>query len=426
MRARVVGYELLVAGLLACCCFESCDTGTESADNGACASAARASSTTRGPGVRGSGASGAVDAPTISDLTDTITSRRAIAARCGPAVTFLDPATGARAETITPVAPSSGTVISIVNVILLDVDNDTLVVFLYHVEYRQDGLTPAHSERRVQVHSRGTGQRVLDTAVLLPGEQTATGRWPITAVAGTDPRGYVALNLEPTGSRDVSFVLAARPGLTSWSMVQDHPSLSDPSTRALAVHNGVLLTSRVAEDVAELHGYDITTGGQLWRRRYGVESLTVPKHPGCAIPKGDTFVVTGRWVPLAVDVRTGVTRAPVTHSVCMRFDPLGPTGAHGGSGYGGALIVVDLNTGKQRWTVERERSEALGLRLVSVYANRVYVTTRDQTRGQVRLVLDAATGNEIARDWKLAPVERHDGWIVAYDPIRDRNVVIRG
>jgi outer membrane protein assembly factor BamB len=137
-------------------------------------------------------------------------------------------------------------------------------------------------------------------------------------------------------------------------------------------------------------------------------------------------VVTGRWVPLAVDVRTGATRAPVTHRVCMRFDPLGPTGAHGGAGYGGALVVVDLSTGKQRWTIDQERSEALGLKLVSVYDNRVYVTTRNERREEVRLVLDAATGNEVARNWTLAPMERHDGWIVAYDPARGGDVVIRG
>ena len=99
---------------------------------------------------------------------------------------------------------------------------------------------------------------------------------------------------------------------------------------------------------------------------------------------------------------------------------------YGGSGRGGAVVAVNLTDGKRRWAIETERVDALRLDLVSVYDGRVYVTTSDRPGQLTRLTLDAGTGKEVARGWTLAPVEHHDGWIVAYDPTRDANVVIRG
>jgi outer membrane protein assembly factor BamB len=244
---------------------------------------------------------------------------------------------------------------------------------------------------------------------------------------GIDPRGHIALNLYDARrpNRDLVFVLGVRPGRDDWSKWQDHPSLSDPSIRALALHRGVVLVSRVTEQNAQVHGYDVATGRLLWQRRFGIESLTVPQHPGCAVGKGDTFVVTGRWIPLVLDARTGRSLAQMTYQTCMKIDPVGATGVYGGSGRGGAVVAVNLTNGRQRFAIETERVDALRLELVSVYDSRIYVITDLRAGVRQRLVLDAATGKEVARDWTLAPVEHHDGWIVAYDPDRDANVVIR-
>jgi hypothetical protein len=426
VRARVLACELLAASLLVCCCFSSCEAGP--VGNPACATptSPRAavptseSNGTAAPSQPRGTARPSVSA-TITDLTDTLTSHRAIAVRCGVAVTFLDPASGAEQETIVPIGAES---ITIVAVELVDLDDDTLVVFLYNANHPQDGLTPARSQKRVEVHSRATGRLVLDRPVVLPGDRDAFGPWwSGVKVVGVDPRGYVALGLGSL-DRDAAYVLAVRPNLKSWSKVQDHPSLTDPSIRALAVHGGVLLLSRVTETAAEVHGYDVTNGRRLWQRRFGVETVSMPRHPGCAVGHGDTFVVMGRWIPLALDVRTGRTLANVTVSTCMKTDPLKPNGAYGGSGRGGALVVMNLANGKRRWTIERERSEALRLELISVYDDRVYVTTSSGPGNLNRLVIDARTGQEIARDWDLAPVERHDGWIVAFDAARNQNVVV--
>jgi hypothetical protein len=359
-------------------------------------------------------------APTITDLTDTVRSQRAIAVVCGPTVTFLDPASGAERETIRPSVRVRAD-----RVVLVDAGEDTLVVFLYEVSHPQDGLTPAWFERRVQVHSRRSGRQTMDRAVVLPGDTDARGGWGGAAVVGVDPSGYIALNIYLGRDRDLAYVLSVRSGRDDWSRTQDHPSLTDPSISALAVHRGVVLMSRVTEDSAGLQGYDVGTGRLLWQRRFGIESLTVPDHPACAVGRGDTFVVMGRWVPLVVDARTGRSRAQVTNRRCMKIDPVGSTGAYGGVGRGGAVVAVNLTNGERRWAIETERVEALRLELVSVYDDRVYVTTRDASGRTIRLALDAGTGREIARDWTLAPVERHDGWVVAYDPDRDADVVIR-
>jgi hypothetical protein len=343
---------MLAASLLVCCCFSSCEAGP--VGNPACAVAA-----SRPPAVRtaqpyqspGTTSPLRPRSATITDLTDTITSDRAIAVRCGVAVTFLDPASGEERETVVPVGAES---ITIAAVELVDVDDDTLVVFFYNANHPQDGLTPARSQKRVEVHSRATGRLVLDRPVVLPGDRDAFGRWPGVKVVGVDPRGYVALGLESL-DRDVAYVLAVRPNLKSWSTMQDRPSLTDPSIRAMAVHGGVLLLSRVTETAAEVHGYDMANGRRLWQRRFGVETVSMPRHPGCAVGQGDMFVVMGRWIPLALNVRTGRTLANVTVSTCMKIDPVKPNGAYGGSGRGGALVVMNLANGKQRWTVERER-----------------------------------------------------------------------
>jgi outer membrane protein assembly factor BamB len=422
---RVLACELVTVALLACCCCPGCDTTTGPTANAACAPAGSSASTDR-PTATSPGPA------TITDLSDTVTSGRAIAVGCGPELTFLDPVSGARRETIAPfrsVSPTAsptgstpGPTIGVVTTLLVDVEDDTYAVFLYHANHPQDGLTPARTERRVRVHAR-RGGRVLDRPVVLPGERDAYGSWSGVTVAGTDPRGYVALNLTEYGDepRDVIHVLAVRPDLRSWSRALSQDSLTDPSIRALAVHRGVLLTSRVAEESAELHAYDVATGRARWQRRFGVESLTVPDHPGCAVGRDDTFVVMGRWIPLVVSVGSGRSMADRTYRVCMKIDPLGSTGAYGGSGRGGALVAVNLTNGRQRWALDTERVDALGLRLISVYDDRVYVTTRGD-----RLTLDARTGREVDRGWRWAPIEHHDGWIVAYDPARDANVVIPG
>jgi hypothetical protein len=406
VRARILACELLAASVVACGCFGGCDTGAPTV-NQACVGTS--------PTARPS------DGPTVTDLSNTVTSGRSLAVICGTDVTFLDPLTGARRETVTP------SVASVVKVLLVDVDGgDTLVVFFYNAGDPQDGLTPAGTERRVQVRSRATGERLLDRSVVLPGERTATGAWIIERIVGVDPRGYVALNLGSSQqpARDITYLLPLRPGLAGWSKTQDHPSLTDPSLRGLAVHRGVVLVSRVAEESAGLEAYDVATGRRVWQRRFGVQSLTVPQHPACAVGLADTFVVMGRWVPLVLDVRSGRSRAGLTYRTCMKIDPVRPNGAYGGSGRGGALVVVNLTNGEQRFTVETERAEALGIELVSVYDDRVYVTTRSGPGVVDRLVLDARTGREIPGGWLFAPVEHHDGWTVAYDPTRDANVVL--
>jgi hypothetical protein len=422
VRARVLACETLVASLLACCCFQGCEI--EEPGNAACGVATSVQPAERTAEQRWTAPPSA--AATIADLTDIITSDRAIAVRCGIGVIFLDPVTGAERETIAPVAAVGRGSITVVTTLLVDVEGDTLVVFLYNANHPQEGLTPARSEKRVEVHSRATGRVVLNQRAVLPGERDAFGQWAGVRIAGVDARGYLALNLAPMErrDRDVTYVLAVLPNLKSWSKVQDHPSLTDPSIRALAVHRGVLLLSRVADESAEVHGYDVTNGRRLWLRRFGVESLPIPNHPNCAVGHGDMFVVMGRWIPLALNVRTGRTLANVTVSTCMKIDPLRPNGAYGGSGRGGALVVMNLANGKRRWTIEQERSEALRLKLISVYDDRAYVTTSSGPGNLNRLVLDARTGKEIARDWTLAPIERHDGWMVAHDAGRGKNVVV--
>ena len=68
-----------------------------------------------------------------------------------------------------------------------------------------------------------------------------------------------------------------------------------------------------------------------------------------------------------------------------------------------------------------EQADALDLKFIGIYNGRIYVTTKT-----ARLVLDVRTGKEIARDWKVAPTERHDGWVVGYDAAKKRHSIYPG
>jgi PQQ-like domain len=311
----------------------------------------------------------------------TITSYRSMAQVVGTRLFFVDPRSGNWAEEWRLVTPEGATGVAVTGAVLVDVDRDTLAAVFYRATYPERGLTPEREEPRVQVYSRAKRRVVRDGAGSFPGE-----------VVGTDPRGYVAF-----GNAEV---VAVQPGLRGWS---------GRSATGLAVGNGVLLASRVEGDTLELRGYDVASGQQRWRR--GFRSMVgIPNDPACAVAHRDGFVVAAREAPLVVDARTGRTVASRRQGASGCAVDAGPAGsvlvsaADGVAGY-------DLTTGDRLWAISGGQARDLDLDVVSVYDSRVYARTRTQ-----RLILDARTGKEVARDWSLAPYERHDGWYLARGP----------
>jgi outer membrane protein assembly factor BamB len=196
-------------------------------------------------------------------------------------------------------------------------------------------------------------------------------------------------------------VLAVLPGLKTWSVAED---CCRESVAALAINGGVLLASRIGR-ADELRGYDLATGQQLWRQPYDRDTISMD-HPRCAVRHESTFVIRGRGAPLIVNAGTGAVVAANAGDDCLAFDPIAPTAVDTGA----VVIAYDLDTGKQLWSMPADQVRALDLEIASVYNNRVYATTRT-----ARLVLDARTGKELARGWKVAPMEWHDGWVVGVD-----------
>jgi len=287
----------------------------------------------------------------------------------------------------------------------------------YGAEHPEDGLNPKFEERRLQVYSRASGRRLLDTAVRMPGERASRDGWTGTQVLGADPKGYLVLNHQPADEPDTDVVYAQplRTGLAPWSTSEAGGFV--PSIKAVAVDAGVVLVSRVDMDSPQLSGYDVATGRRIWHRAYPARSI-VPAHPRCATGRDGAFVLGGRDWPVVVQARTGQPRGG-TYSVCVRPDPVRPVGIYGGSG--STLGAVDLATGRALWELAADRARDVGLTATSVYDNRVYATT-----DTARLVLDARTGKELSRGWTRAPVERHDGWTVSYDVALGHTAVFPG
>jgi hypothetical protein len=351
----------------------------------------------------------------IGDMTGVVTSRRALAVRRDATVRFLDPLTGKETSQLTAATPAGATGLAVDRVTLVDVDSDTLAVFFYRVTYPESGLNPARKELRVQVRSRASGQQTMDAALTLGGEDWLTQTWRATDVVATDARGYVVLNYLPSGGLEPNLfhVLGLRPDLKSWTVAEN---CCPTSVAALAVDGNVLLASHVGRK-DELRGYDLVTGRQLWTLPYEYDSVVV-RHPACAVVHKGAFVVRGRFVPLMVKAATGdVVARDAPGDDCFSFDPLAPTAVD----RSGTVTGYDLDTWRQLWSIPADQASALDLRVVSVYNNRLYVTTKT-----ARLVLDARTGKEVARDWAVAPLEWHDGWVVGYDAVKKRNSVYPG
>jgi hypothetical protein len=337
-----------------------------------------------GPPEQGLPNSGEVADPRqvyVDPKITTVTSYRSMAQVVGTRLFFVDPRSGDWAQEWRLVTPDGATGVAVVRAVLVDVGRDTLAAVFYRATYPERGLTPEREEPRIQVYSRAKRRVVRDGAGSFPGQ-------PV----GTDPRGYVAF-----GSAEV---VAVQPGLRGWS---------GRSATGLAVGSGVLLASRVEGDTLELRGYDVATGQQRWRR--GFRSMVgIPDDPACAVALRDRFVVAATEAPLVIDARTGRTVATRRQGAKGCAVDAGPAGsvlvsmADGVAGY-------DLATGDRLWVVPEGQARDLDLSVVSVYDNRVYARTRTQ-----RLILDARTGKEVARDWSLAPYERHDGWYLARGP----------
>jgi hypothetical protein len=370
-----------------------------------------------GPSTSDSAAAPAawLERASVEDMTGMVTSRRALAARREATVRFLDPLTGKETSQVTAATPAGATRLVVDRLTLVDVESDTLAVFFYRVTYPESGLNPERRELRVQVRSRASGQQTLDAAVTLGGDDWPDQTWRATDVVATDARGYVVLNYLPTGGAEPNLfhVLGLRPDLNSWTVAEN---CCPTSVAALAVNGNVLLASHVGGQES-LRGYDLVTGRQLWSRPYEFASA-ITRHPACAVVHKDAFVVRGRFVPLMVKAATGaVVASDVPGDDCLMFDPIAPTAVD----RTGTVIGYDLDSWRQLWSIPSDQASALDLRLVSVYDNRLYVTTKT-----ARLVLDARTGKEIARDWSVAPVEWHDGWVVGFDAATERRSVYPG
>jgi hypothetical protein len=355
-----------------------------------------------------------LERPSLDDATNVITSRRALAKRADTTVTFLDPLTGAETGKMTAISPTGVTKVVVDRVTLVDTESDTLVVFYYRATYPESGLDPERKELRVQVRSRASGQQLYDTPVVLGGEPWLKSTWQATDVVASDPRGYVVLNYLPSGGLEdnLFLVLGLRPELKSWRMTMN---CCPRSVAALALNGNVLLVSHLDRN-EELRGYDLVSGRQLWSHPYKNDSIT-ERHPECSFAWRDSFVLRGRDVPLVLKAGTGAVVAGNAGYGCMTHDPASSVAID----RTGSIDGLDLATGKQLWTIPPDQWQALDLELVSVYDDRVYVTTKT-----ARLVLDARTGKEVSRDWKVAPVQRHDGWVIGYDAARKKRAVYPG
>ncbi len=339
-------------------------------------------------------------APTEIGISGALLSHRSIARRGSGSVTFVDPLTGKEEAGISIDVRRPNLLGTVSHTVIVDVEDgtpDTLVAFFYSVVVPESGLNPRREERRVQVYSRRTRERVVDTGTpQAPPRGTSDTTWSSFRVLGADPAGYVLLTVSDTfgGSASV-YTQAIRPGLAS-RMVD--PGGSSARLEGFALHGGVLLAGRTTATAYELAGFDVASGGRLWRRTFDDAD-----EPRCAAGRAGTFVVMGAGFPLVLDARTGATVVAAGVPACLTVDPATATGVQTSSGLAG----YDLTTGAKLWSMPAGDMRDVSLSVRSVYAGRVYVTTNT-----ARLVLDARSGRQVDAGWTRAPKAAHDGWSV--------------
>ncbi|WP_327001759.1 PQQ-like beta-propeller repeat protein [Dactylosporangium sp. NBC_01737] len=353
----------------------------------------------RGPGT-GTSRTAAQAAPTAIGLGDALLSNRSIAKQGKGSVTFVDPRTGAEEESISIAVGSPNRIGTVSHTVIVDVEDggpDTLVAFFFSVVVPEQGLNPRREERRVQVYSRRTRQRIVDTNTpQAPPRGSSDTTWMSFRVIGVDPKGYVVLTVpDAIGTSPFVYTQGIRPGLPS--RVVD-PGYSPPRLTGVGVHGGVLLTTRFTAVGIELSGFDIGSGTRLWRR-----TVDARDEPRCVAGRADTFVVMGAGIPLVLNARTGATVVEGSVPACLTIDPTTATGVQTSSGLAG----YDLGTAEKLWSLPSSQTSGVGLSVRSVYGGRVYVTTRTS-----RLVLDARTGRQVEAGWTQAPKAAYDGWSV--------------
>ncbi len=322
---------------------------------------------------------------------------RSIANISSGSVVFVDPLTGDASDSVPlPQGPPGAADAGIVTWFIVDTADDTYVVFVLAVSYPQDGLTPRSTEYWILTVSRRTGDTIYERMFELPAGTNFVPYY-LDEVA-VDPAGTAVFNVD----MDLGYGVVAvpfLPGRAAWSRDADG---SNHGWHAHMAADGVVLLTKGTDDQG-LYGIDSATGTTLWHVPVDGNAL----HPDCVVRHGDHFVVLSDWAgdwPLAVTIRNGAVSAARSVDAGCAVDPAGNTIVDTDA----PVTAYNLPDGRELWSLPRGQVYDLGLKVVGIFAGRLYVETDTQ-----RLVLDARTGEEVGTDWVVFPLALHEGWILA-------------